>query len=182
GSDLDTLMRDLWNRTGGGSMTEAMVYESLIARGFENVAAQLRQWVHSTEDLPIARLLEAVGVRVTPKPAPLPQRLGMRVNEASGIRIAHVARGGAGEDAGFAAGDEWLAAGYSDDMWRVKTLSDVERIAKWQTQRPDEALSVWYARDGRMMKSTLRWPQADARAVAQLVITDHAKLATWLKP
>jgi len=127
-------------------------------------------------------LLEAVGVRVTPKPAPLPQRLGMRVNEASGIRIAHVARGGAGEDAGFAAGDEWLAAGYSDDMWRVKTLSDVERIAKWQTQRPDEALSVWYARDGRMMKSTLRWPQADARAVAQLVITDHAKLATWLKP
>jgi hypothetical protein len=33
-----------------------------------------------------------------------------------------------------------------------------------------------------MMKSTLRWPQADARAVAQLVITDHAKLATWLKP
>lgn len=182
GSDLDTLMRDLWTRAGGGPMTEAMVYESLTTRGFENVAAQLRHWVHSTEDLPIARLLEAVGVRVTPKPAPLPQRLGMRVNESSGVRIAHVARGAVGEDAGFAAGDEWLAAGYGDDMWRVKTLSDVERVAKWQTQQPDEALTVWFSRDGRMMKSTLRWPQADARATAQLVITDHAKLATWLKP
>jgi len=67
-------------------------------------------------------------------------------------------------------------------MWRVKTLSDVERVAKWQTQQPDEALTVWFSRDGRMMKSTLPWPQADARAIAQLVITDHAKLATWLKP
>ena len=76
GSDLDTLMRDLWTRAGGGPMTEAMVYESLTTRGFENVAAQLRHWVHSTEDLPIARLLEAVGVRVTPQASAVTTALG----------------------------------------------------------------------------------------------------------
>lgn len=180
GSDLDTLMRDLWARTGGGPMTEAMVYESLSARGFEVVAQHLHRWVHTTEDLPIAGLLEAVGVRVTPKQAPLAPRLGLRVNESGGLYIAHVARGAAGEAAGLAAGDEWLAAGYGDDQWRIKTMSDVARVAQFRTHHPEQALTIWFSRDGRLMKSILQWPHSDTRAIAQLVITDSSKLASWL--
>ena len=37
-----------------------------------------------------------------------PDQLGMKLNEQQGIRVKSVLRGSAAEQAGFAAGDEWL--------------------------------------------------------------------------
>ena len=182
GSDLDTLMRTLWHRTSGGPMTEAMVSQSLREQGFEDVAVQLHEWVHTTEDLPIAALLGDFGVSLKPKTAPLAQRLGLRVNERDGIRITHVARGGAAEAAGMAAGDEWLALGCGNDIWRVKTLVDAERIAKWQPSVKGAELTVWLSRDGRLQQAPLTWPDNQHRATAQLQISDHEKLRRWLTP
>ena len=125
GGDLDTLMRGLWVKSKGGTISEADIYALLNQQGHANVATQLAHWVHSTEDLPVHALLSHYGVAVAAKSGTLAQRLGMRVVERDGIRITHVARGGAGEQAGMAAGDEWVTLFDGTDQWRVKSLSDV---------------------------------------------------------
>jgi len=93
-----------------------------------------------------------------------------------------VARGGAAEAAGMAAGDEWLALGCGNDIWRVKTLVDAERIAKWQPSVKGAELTVWLSRDGRLQQAPLTWPDNQHRATAQLQISDHEKLRRWLTP
>ena len=70
---------------------------------------ELTRWVHGTRELPLKDLLTQQGVAVLQEPAQMAQALGLRVADAGGsVQIKMVLRGGAAEQAGFAAGDEWL--------------------------------------------------------------------------
>ena len=123
---LDEVMRLLWQRSGGGPITETDIAQALAQVAGRSMAAQLQTWVHGTDDLPLASLLEAFGVNWTPQTATLAQRLGLRLSESAltGARVTHVLRAGAAERAGFSAGDELLAL----DGWRLRRLDDAQRL------------------------------------------------------
>ena len=186
---LDDVMRGLWSRCKAGPMSEAdllTVLEELTGRSY---ATEIAQWVHSTDELPLAALLAAHGVTLKPDTAQLAQRLGIRVAENHSVQIKTVLRGSAAEQAGFAAGDEWLGLRVKTQAWRINKLDDVAFYAGPQTQ-----LVAVVARDGRLLELPLTLPaavppgsaaQGKARRQPQpdtvnLTATDTAAASRWL--
>ncbi len=186
---LDDVMRGLWSRCKAGPMSEAdllAVLEELTGRSY---AAEVAQWVHSTDELPLAALLAAHGVSLKPDTAQLAQRLGIRVAENHSVQIKTVLRGSAAEQAGFAAGDEWLGLRVKTQAWRISKLDDVAFYAGPQTK-----LVAVVARDGRLLELPLTLPAAvPPGSVAQgksrrqpapdtvsLTATDTAAVSRWL--
>ena len=186
---LDDVMRGLWSRCKAGPMSEAdllTVLEELTGRSY---AAEIAQWAHSTDELPLATLLAAHGVSLKPDTAQLAQRLGIRVAENHSVQIKTVLRGSAAEQAGFAAGDEWLGLRVKTQAWRISKLDDVAFYAGPQTK-----LVAVVARDGRLLELPLTLPaavppgsaaQGKARCQPQpdtvnLIATDTAAASRWL--
>ncbi len=123
---LDDVMRLLWQKSGGGPIDEADIAAALEAVGGRSFERELAAWVHGTDELPLAALLQRFAVEVEAQPATLAQRLGVRVSESAltGVKISHVLRDGAGERAGVAPGDELIAI----DGWRLRRLDDATRV------------------------------------------------------
>jgi predicted metalloprotease with PDZ domain len=130
GHSLDEVMRGLWKRCKAGPMCEQDVLDELQALTGRSWHKELQAWVHSTAELPLARLLEAQGIRIHAEPGNFAQHLGLRHADANGsVQVKGVLRGSAAELAGFAAGDEWLGlevgARGQHGHWRVTKLDDV---------------------------------------------------------
>ena len=159
---LDDVMRRLWQRSDGGPIDEADIAAALEAVGGRSYAPEIAAWVHGTDDLPVAALLQRFGVEIEPQPAALAQRLGVRVNESAltGVKVTHVLRGGAGERVGLAPGDELIAAG----GWRVRRLDDAIRGLP-----AEGATTLLLARDQRVLDVPLEVaslaPAGDAGAL-----------------
>ena len=179
-STLDEVMRALWHRTQGGPMRESDLATVLRKLGRRSFAAELDQWVHGTGDLPVLGLLAARGARVHRDKAPLAQSLGLRVAEHGGLTVKTVLRGGAGEAAGLAAGDEWLGVefaparrGQPAESWRVRKLDEVAALRGTRT-----ALTALVSRDSRLLRCPLTWPAHDT--AVRLMVEDAARLGDWL--
>ncbi len=150
GSDLDAVMRGLWQRCQAGPMREQDLLDELQARTGRSWAGEIAAWVHGTADLPLAKLLQAHGVAVSAEPGTLAQRLGLRVTEAGGVRIKTVLRGGVAERAGLSAGDEWLGVqttGRAPQGWRIRKLDDIESLLG-----KAKAFTALVARDQRLLQ------------------------------
>jgi predicted metalloprotease with PDZ domain len=156
---LDDVMRLLWQRSGGGPIDEAAIAQALRDVGGRSFARELAAWVHGTDDLPLQTLLARMGVAWKSESAGLAVTCGLKVAESAltGVQVRHVLRGGAGERAGLAAGDELLAA----DGWRLRRLDD---LAQW-AQR-GAAVELLVARDQRVLTLRLSPPAEPAGAVA----------------
>ena len=172
---LDVVMRTLFLRCKGGPMREQDLREVLQALAGRSFDAELDQWVHSTDELPLQALLEHHGVAVHDDPAQLAQRLGLRVAEANGINVKAVLRGGAAEQAGFCANDEWLGVEVGGTQWRLHKLDELTLVAG-----PERQMWAWVARDKRMLRLPLTLPQ-DVRTW-RLAVRDAAVLGAWLAP
>ncbi|MDQ7744952.1 M61 family metallopeptidase [Hydrogenophaga pseudoflava] len=180
-SSLDEVMRALWQRTQGGPMRESDLQAVLRQLGKRSFSAELAAWVHGTADLPVLDLLSAAGAKVHRDKAPLAQTLGLRVSaDGGGLTVKNVLRGGAGEAAGLAAGDEWLGVefapakrGQPAEAWRVRKLDEVAVLRGTRS-----ALTALVSRDGRLLRCPLTWP-ADETAV-RLTVDDAARLGQWL--
>ena len=143
---LDDVMRALWAASAGGPIDEAQIAAALQQVGARSYAEELAAWVHGVDDLPLQALLERAGVDWRFEPASLAQRLGLRVSESAltGIKVSHVLRGGAAEQAGLAPGDELIAV----DGWRVRRLDDALRVldvgaaAPWLVARDQRVLTL----------------------------------------
>ncbi len=158
GSSLEDVMRGLWRRCSAGPMSEADLLQELQDRTGRDWSAFIRQWVHSTDDLPLASLLRAHGVKIDIDKAPMSQRLGLRVQEGSaGLVIKAVLRDGAAEHAGMAAGDEWLGIevgrGARAKPWRLKKLDDLPLLLG-----PETRCRALVSRDQQLMWLDLRVP------------------------
>jgi predicted metalloprotease with PDZ domain len=180
GATLDQVMRDLWLRCKAGPMREAEVAAALQAVGRRSFAPELARWVHGLDELPLKALLEQHGVAVLEEPAQLAQRLGLRVTENQGVQIKTVLRGGAAEQAGFAAGDEWLglelagkAAASAPQGWRMQKLDDLTLYAG-----AAKTVTALIARDQRLLRLDLIMPPA--LTTWRLVARDAALLDRWL--
>ena len=180
-STLDGVMRALWRRCDGGPLRESDVRAALREQGRRAFTAELQEWVHGTADLPLAQLLPALGAKWQTDPAPLAQRLGLRVSEGAALVIRNVLRGGAGEAAGLAAGDEWLGVefpaarrGAPVEAWRVTRLDEIESL------RGDRSrLTALVSRDRQLLRLNFDWP-AEEQAV-RLSVGDASRLAAWLQ-
>ncbi|HEY8049852.1 MAG TPA: peptidase M61 [Ramlibacter sp.] len=173
-SNLDQAMRALWARCAAGPMTEgdfAAVLKELGGRAFTR---ELASWVHGTKELPLADLLRAQGVQVMDDPAQWQQRLGIRASESGGtIVIRNVLRGGPAEQAGMAAGDEWLGIEAGDKAWRLAKVDDVPLYAG--SHRKVTAL---VARDRRLLRLDLALPGTST--TWRLALRDAARAQSWL--
>lgn len=172
---LDDVMRALWQRCKAGPMAEADFAAVLKELGGRAWTRELAAWVHGTRELPLKELLEQHGISVMEEPAQLQQRLGVRVSEAQGIVLKNVLRGGAAEQAGFAANDEWVGVEVAGSAWRLSKLDDLLLYAG--THRK---LTAIVARDRRLLRLDLSVP---ANVTTwRLVLRDPARAQTWFGP
>mgnify|MGYP001000045639 CR=1 FL=1 len=174
-SNLDAVMRALWQRCEAGPMTEIDLLAVLADVGGRDFAPDLAEWVHGTADLPLQELLKAHGVAVLEeKPQPA-QRLGLRVGESGCLQIKTVLRGGAAERAGFAAGDEWLGIETpSGDGWRLHKLDDLALYAG-----PQRKLIALVSRDKRLLRLPLTLP--DTVTTWRLALRESKLAHPWLE-
>jgi predicted metalloprotease with PDZ domain len=122
-------------------------------------------------------VLERQGISVVEEPAHIAQRLGLRVNESAGIQIKTVLRGGAAEQAGFAAGDEWIGlekgSGKEASNWRLDKLEDLLLYAGTASR-----IGALVARDKRLLKLSLTLPKSVSSW--RLAVRDKKLVAQWL--
>ncbi|WP_310625189.1 peptidase M61 [Limnohabitans sp.] len=179
---LDDVMRALWVRccTGpqDGPMLEADVLAVLKELTGRSWVAEFKAWVHGTRELPLEKLLTAHGVGIHHDPAPMAQRLGLRVSEYHSVQIKTVLSGSAAHRAGFAPGDEWLGvdiAGKTPSAWRLKKLEDL--LLYVGTAKKLVAL---VSRDVRLLRLNLAWPKAQDHHTWRLTIDHAARVKRWL--
>jgi predicted metalloprotease with PDZ domain len=174
-SNLDEVMRALWTRCKAGPMAEADFLAVLKDLGGRAFTRELASWVHGTRELPLKDLLEQHGINVMEEPAQLQQRLGIRVTESQGIVMKNVLRGGAAEQAGFAAHDEWVGVEVAGSAWRLGKLDDLVLYAG--NHRKVTAL---VARDRRLLRLELTMPAGVT--TWRLVLRDAARAQSWFAP
>ncbi|HSW20127.1 MAG TPA: peptidase M61 [Ramlibacter sp.] len=171
---LDDVMRGLWVRCQAGPMTESDFAAVLKELGGRSFARELANWVHGTRDLPAQEMLEAHGVSVAHDPAQLQQRLGLRTADTGGtVQVKTVLRGGAAEQAGFAANDEWLGVEVAGAGWRMSKLDDLTLYAGAHRK-----LTALVSRDRRLLRLELNLP---AQATTwRLALSDATRAQRWL--
>jgi predicted metalloprotease with PDZ domain len=170
---LDEVMRGLWLRCKAGPMAEADFAAVLRELGGRAFTREIAAWVHGTRELPLKELLHAMGVAVLEEPAQLQQRLGLRVTETSGVQIKTVLRGGAAEQAGFAANDEWVGVEAGAAGWRMSKMDDLLLYAG-----SHKKVTALVARDRRLLRLELNLPAAVT--TWRLVLRDAARAQPWL--
>ena len=176
-TSLDAVMRALWQRCQGGPMTQDDLLAVLAELSGEPFDTCIAQWVHSTNELPLKPLLQQQGVSYTEVLSPLPDQLGLRVTEQTGLRIKSVLRGSAAEQAGFAAGDEWLGIetgkGKATSGWRLTKMDELPLYLGTAT-----TFKALIARDQRLLTLAVALP-AHERMV-KLAASDTLKISQWL--
>ncbi|SEN78398.1 M61 family metallopeptidase [Brachymonas denitrificans] len=176
-TSLDAVMRALYQRCYAKQkplrgMSEGDVAAVLQELGGRSFARELREWVHGTDELPLEKLLRRAGVRIVQSPAPLARQWGLRCKEGASISVQGVARGGAAEHAGMAAGDEWLGIELADAdvakgshaAWRVGNLADVQAYLPPGRKPQERRCTALVARDRMLLRLPLTLP---AEAVQQ---------------
>ncbi len=165
----------------GGPIDEAAFADALATVGGRSYAKEIASWVHSTDELPLSDLLAAHGVAALDDPAQRAHELGLRVAESNGsVQLKVVLRGGAAEQAGFAANDEWIgielpaaAKGNAPQAWRITKLDD---LALYLGQH--RKMTAIVARDRRLLRLPLTLPEG--LTTWRLATKDAAQLARWL--
>ena len=144
---------------------------------------EIARWVHSTDELPLAELLRAHGVAALEDPAQRAQELGLRVAEAGGsVQVKMVLRGGAAEQAGFAAERRMdrrraaAAKGRAAQGWRIAKLDD---LALYLGAAQEDA-PRWSRATGALLRLPLTLPTGVT--TWRLAAQDPAKIARWLAP
>jgi predicted metalloprotease with PDZ domain len=175
---LDAVMQALWSRCAGGPMTEQDILDVSAKLGGRSFAKDLARWVHSTQELPVAELLERHGVKVHREPDQVAQQLGLRVKESNGLSIHQVLRGGVAEAAGFASGDEWLAVqavgAKASGPWRMQTLDDLTLYCG-----NAKKVIATVARDKRLLTLALTLPKPSV--ALRLSVSDAVATNRWLE-
>ena len=150
GSSLDELMRGLWTDCLASGLSEVAVLAAVERLGGAALAADLRDWVHGHDDLPLAPALAAAGIQVGQEPPSWTAALGLKLSEGpvTGVQVKSVLAGSVAARAGLSAGDELLAV----DGWRIRRLDDARQ---WLPPEP-APFELTYVRQQRLRSLTLR--------------------------
>jgi predicted metalloprotease with PDZ domain len=174
---LDDVMRDLWQSSKGGPISEQDIAHSLNKLSGRSFQAQLKTWVHSTEELPCLDLLKQQGVKVVEQESSLALSLGLKAKENPNIVITQVLFGSAASKAGFSPQDEWygvsLKNGKQKSQWRLQKIDDLELYAS-----PNKTVQALVARDKRLIELELSIPAR--QSVAKLSTNNLTQVQQWL--
>lgn len=161
---LDDVMRLLWQRYGkrfyqgrAQGVDEAAMPALIRQATGVDAAGFLERYAYGCEDLPLARLLAAQGVKLSWKAAQTAPSLDARTRTQHGqTTLAVVHEGGAAHRAGLSAGDALVAI----DGLRVSTEDSLKRLLA--AYRPGDEVTVHvFRRDElRRFKLTLAQPAA----------------------
>ncbi len=176
-TDLDQVLRALWQRCQGGPMAEQDLLEVLHEQSHRSYAAELQAWVHGTDDLPVLELLRAHGIATLEEPVGLEQRLGLRLQPGAALRVRHVLRAGAAEQAGFNPGDEWIGVARADSphaQWRLEQLTDLALYCGDATR-----ILALVQRDRRLLTLHLELPAPQHQI--RLLVQDAPTAQHWLQ-
>jgi predicted metalloprotease with PDZ domain len=164
GHTLDAVMRGLWQRCQAGPMREQDLLDELQAHTGRSWKKEIKTWVHSTSELPVRALLLAQGIQVLNDEPQLAQKLGVRaVDGAGGVQIKTVLRGSAAEQAGLAAGDEWLGvevgkAKSNVQAWRLNKLDELPVLLGSERQ-----MVALISRDKRLLRLPVQLPKVSTQ-------------------
>ncbi|WP_341501182.1 PDZ domain-containing protein [Gallaecimonas sp. GXIMD4217] len=190
GASLDQLMVRLWEEFGvEGIGTEDDSHRTLAEQlAGSDLDEFFELALYSTQDLPLAPLLAAFGVKLDWLPGagetdkggePGKQRperltLGIRTRaENGGLKVVNVFHGGAADRAGIAAGDQLVA------LDGLKILpGKLEQMVQRIGQRPAELHA--FRRDELLTFEVSPLPAP--RDTAVLTITEPERLQGWLRP
>ena len=176
-ASLDAVMRALWQRCQGGPMREDDLREVLQTLSGESFDQRLAEWVHGTAELPLEALLTQHGVRWQAAAASLTERLGLSMVDTNGVQLKSVWRESAAEQAGLAAGDEWLGIevgqGKAAQAWRLNKLDELPLYLGTATQ-----FKALVARDRRLLTLPLTLPSGQGGI--ELAVQDAARISSWL--
>lgn len=180
GLNLDQVMQSLWQKHAASQPNGiCAIDETALVEAIPDKACgqALLRWAHTTDELPLSKLLASVGVETIAVKAGLAQQLGLRVGtDGGGIKVKQVLAGTLAAKAGFAAGDEWLAVDVKNQTWRISNLDDVSLYAP-----ADKLITAWVARDKQMLKLALTLPKNQMlNADVKLQIVDPKALGQWL--
>ena len=169
---LDAVMRTLYQRCHADvddaaqrGMREKDVLQVLEQLAGRSLAPEIKAWVHGRGELPLEELLQAHGIQAERSPASLDRQWGLRCQEGSSIQVQSVWRDGAAEQAGLAAGDEWLGirlpatdgAG-QHAAWRVGSLQEVRNYLPAQDRGAPGCTAI-VARDKRLLELPFTLPE-----------------------
>jgi len=159
GHTLDHVMRGLYKRCKAGPMREQDLLDELQAQTGRSWQAEIAAWVHTTAELPLAKLLKDQGIQIHVETGTFADRLGVRhTDSASGVQIKSVLRGSAAEQAGLAARDEWLGvevgAKGQGGHWRIGKLAEVPDLLG-----KERKLTALVSRDRQLLRLPLTVPQ-----------------------
>ncbi|MFT3719230.1 M61 family metallopeptidase [Pseudorhodoferax sp.] len=173
---LDDVMRRLWDRCAAGPMSEADVAAVLADVGGRSFEQELAAWVHGRGDLPLRELLTRHGVAIHDEPSQLAQRLGLRASDGQGsVQLKVVLRGGAAEQAGMAAGDEWIGVETENEGWRLSRLDDL-LLYTGRTR----SITALVARDKLLMRLRLELPALQDEKTWRIDIENQQAVDGWL--
>ena len=179
GHSLDEVMRELWQQSQGGPISEDDLLQALHSISGKSWRKTMHSWVHTVEELPLAEVLGQQGVGIQYEASPLAQQIGIRIKEDHSVHIQTVFRDSAAELAGFSSGDEWLGI----ETGRGKTLQS------WRLQRLDQLplllgkakeCKALVARDGSLLRLNFALPTTDPAPLWRLQIEDPVKVGRWL--
>jgi len=179
GHSLDVVMRELWQQSQGGPISEADLLQSLHSISGKSWRKTLHSWVHTVEELPLAEVLKKQGMGVQFEASPLAQQIGIRVKEDHSVHIQTVLRDSAAELAGFSPGDEWLGIetgrGKTMQSWRLQRLDQLHLFLGKNKQ-----CKALVARDGHLLRLNLDLSATNPPPLWRLHIEDPVKVGSWL--
>jgi predicted metalloprotease with PDZ domain len=179
GHSLDVVMRELWQQSQGGPISEDDLLQALHSISGKSWRKTLHSWVHSVAELPLAEVLSKQGVGVEYELSPLAQQIGIRVKEDHSVHIHTVLRDSAAELAGFSPGDEWLGIetgrGKNLQSWRLQRLDQLNLFLGKNKQ-----CTALVARDGHLLRLSLDLSTNNPPALWRMHIKDPVKVGSWL--
>lgn len=192
---LDAVMRQLWNNSRGGPISEADVLAVLKQLSGRSWQREIDDWVHGRDELPVVELLKRAGIAVEFQAATWEQRLGILVEEGAGrIMVRRIQRLSPAERASMAVGDEWLGvrlrrladeitsdASITEETgaWRLYKLSELDDLLP--SPQGEHVLEVLVARDARLLWCVLDAPSAQScLGEPRLRIADSEAAYDWL--
>jgi len=179
GHSLDEVMRELWQQSQGGPISEADLLQALHSISGKSWRKTLHSWVHTVEELPLVEVLKKQGMGVQFEASPLAQQIGIRVKEDHSVHIQTVLRDSAAELAGFSPGDEWLGIetgrGKTMQSWRFQRLDQLHLLLGKNKQ-----CMALVARDGHLLRLNLDLSATNPTPLWRLHIEDPVKVGSWL--
>ena len=171
---LDSIMRALWAQHGapGQGLTEDGLPKLIEQVTDLKLGRPLRTWTESTADLPLPKLLKAVGVAWEAESTRQPS-LSARTTEENGlVKLTQVLEGGAAHQADLSAGDVLVAL---DGL--KASASNLEHILR--RRKLGEVVDVLAFRRDELRRFSLTLA-ADIAESVQLKVRDEDQLAEWL--